>query len=142
MRSSGGSWPRRIALDTSAYSHLRGGDERVVDLVEHAAQVLLPVTVLGELDAAFRSGSRRKDNDARLRELLEAPFVLVLEVTADVARRYGQVFARLRSNGTPVATNDVWIAATVIDAGAHLVTFDRDFQKIDGLDLTVLSSRP
>ena len=141
MRSSGSSLPRRIALDTSAYSHLRGGDERVVELVEHAAQVCLPVTVLGELDAAFRWGARRKENEARLREFLGAPFVAVLEVTVDVARRYGQVMAGLRQKGTPVATNDIWIAASTLDAGAHLVTFDRDFEAIDGLDLTVLSAQ-
>ena len=139
MQSSGSSLPRRVALDTSAYSHFRGGDERVVELVEHAAQVCLPVTVLGELDAAFRWGSRRKDNEARLREFLDAPFVTVLEVTVDVARRYGQLRAQLRNNGTPVATNDIWIAAATLDAGAHLVTFDRDFETIDGLDLTLLS---
>lgn len=141
MRSSGSSLPRRIALDTSAYSHLRGGDERVVELVEHAAQVCLPVTVLGELDAAFRWGARRKENEARLREFLEAPFITVLEVTVDVARRYGQVMAGLRQKGTPVATNDIWIAAATLDAGAHLVTFDRDFEVIDGLDVRVLSAR-
>ena len=138
MRSSGSSLPRRIVLDTSAYSHLRGGDERVVELVERAEQILLPVTVLGELDAAFRWGTRRKDNEARLREFLDASFVSVLEVTVEVARRYGQVMAGLRQRGTPVATNDIWIAAATLDAGAHLVTFDRDFEKIDALDVTVL----
>jgi predicted nucleic acid-binding protein len=141
MPSSGSSLPRRIALDTSAYSHLRGGDERVVEFVEHAAEVCLPVTVLGELEAAFRWGSRRKDNEARLREFLEAPFVSVLEVTVDVARRYGQLMAGLRQRGTPVGTNDIWIAAATMDAGAHLVTFDRDFEAMDSLDLTVLSAR-
>ncbi|MHB8874891.1 MAG: PIN domain-containing protein [Myxococcaceae bacterium] len=133
--------PRCIALDTSAYSHLRGGDERVIEFVAEAAQVCLPVTVLGELDAAFRWGTRRKDNEARLREFLEAPFISVLEVTVDVARRYGQVMAGLRRKGTPVATNDIWIAAATLDAGAHLVTFDHDFEMIDALDLTVLSAQ-
>ena len=113
----------------------------MVELVAQAAQICLPVTVLGELDAAFRWGSRRKDNEARLREFLEAPFVSVLEVTVDVARRYGQVMAGLRQRGTPVATNDIWIAAATLDAGAHLVTFDRDFETIDALDLTVLPAR-
>lgn len=140
MRSSGSSLPRSIALDTSAYSHLRGGDGRVVELVQHAAKVCLPVIVLGELDAAFRWGSRRKDNEARLREFLEAPFVSVLEVTVDVARRHGQVLAGLRRKGTPIATNALWIAATTMNAGVHLVTFDRDFQVIDGLDVTVFST--
>lgn len=106
--------------------------------MQGAVQVCLPVTVLGELEAAFHWGSRRKDNEARLREFVAAPFVAVLEVTVDVARRYGQVMAGLRQKGTPVATNDIWIAATAMAAGVHLVTFDRDFESIAGLDFSVL----
>lgn len=113
----------------------------MVRFVEQAAEICLPVTVLGELDAAFRWGSRRKDNEARLREFLSAPFVRVLEVTSDVARRYGQIMASLRQKGSPIPTNDIWIAATAFDAGAHLVTFDKDFEAIDGFDGSVLHGR-
>jgi predicted nucleic acid-binding protein len=33
--------------------------------------------------------------------------------------------------------NDIWIAATTLCAGAHLVTLDTDFQHVEGLPLTI-----
>lgn len=57
-----------------------------------------------------------------------------------VARRYGQVFAQVRPAGTPIPVNDIWIAAATLDCGGHLFTFDRHFEKIEGLDLTLLEA--
>jgi len=134
--------PGRLVLDTSAYSHLRGGDERVADAMANATHVLIPTPVVGEMEAGFELGGRAADNRARLAELLTAPFVSVLPVTTDVARVYGRLFARLRRQGTPIGTNDIWIAACTIDAGGHLLTFDADFEHITGLDMTLLDARP
>ena len=73
-----------------------------------------------------------------LREFVEEPFVSILSVTPSVARHYGQVFSRLRRAGTPIPTNDVWIAAATLDCGGHLLTFDEDFRRIPSLDCTIL----
>jgi tRNA(fMet)-specific endonuclease VapC len=128
----------RLVLDTSAYSHFRANHKAVVDLVAKADTVYLPTIVLGELEAAFRRGSRAADNRGRLDAFLAEDFVQVLPVTADVARCYGQLFAALRTAGTPLPINDVWIAATTLDAGAHLLTFDSDFEHVERLDRTIL----
>ena len=128
----------RIVLDTSAYSHFRSNHTEVVDRIATADRVYLPTIVLGELEAAFRRGRRTGDNRAKLEEFLREDFVGVLPVTADVARRYGELFAELRTAGTPIPINDIWIAATTIDAGAELVTFDTDFQQLARLDRTIL----
>lgn len=128
----------RIVLDTSAYSHFRGNHGEVVNRIATADVVYLPTIVLGELEAAFRLGRRTADNRARLEEFLHEDFVNVLPVTGDVARRYGELFVELRSAGTPIPVNDIWIAAATIDAGAELVTFDTDFQRIARLERTIL----
>jgi predicted nucleic acid-binding protein len=73
-------------------------------------------------------------------EFLSKPFVSVLPTTPDVARHYGQVYARQRRSGSPVPVNDMWIAASAIDSGGHLVTFDKDFGRIEALDCTILAS--
>jgi tRNA(fMet)-specific endonuclease VapC len=101
--------------------------------------VYLPTTVLGELEAAFRLGRRTGDNRAKLEEFLQEDFVSVLPVTTDVARRYGEIFVDLRTAGTPIPVNDIWIAAATIDAGAQLITFDSDFDRIARLERTILS---
>ena len=137
--ASGSSRPRRIVLDTSAYSRFRARSEEVADWIAHCEAILLPVAVLAELEAGFRLGSRFDENIRVLEDFLAEPFVRVLPATSDVARRWAQVFVALRKAGTPIGSNDIWIAAATLDAGAHLLTFDDDFRKIAGLDCTVLS---
>lgn len=140
MTATSGAEPvDRLVLDTSAYSHLRIGHPRVLELVAAAATIILPVTVLGELEAAFALGSRAAENRTRLTEFLAEPFVAVLDVTRSVARRYGETFARLRRAGTPIPINDVWIAAATFDCGGHLLTFDQDFERVEGLPVIVLA---
>ena len=52
----------RLVLDTSAYSNLRAGHVQVLDHVSDALVVVMPVTVLGELEAAFELGRRTQEN--------------------------------------------------------------------------------
>jgi len=102
--------------------------------------VLVPVIVVGELEAAFRSGSRRQANLDLLEEFLGAPFVSVVPVTRAIAARYGSLWADLRRAGTPIGSNDIWIAATALDADADLLTFDGDFARVAGLRAVILST--
>jgi predicted nucleic acid-binding protein len=51
-------------------------------------------------------------------------------VTAD---RFARLAVALRRRGTPIPTNDLWIAAHALEAGADLVTLDTHFDLIDGL---------
>jgi tRNA(fMet)-specific endonuclease VapC len=139
MIPSGVEGTSRLVLDTSAYSHFRAGDERVLEFIGAAEIVSLPTIVLGELEAAFALGRRERENRSVLTEFLEESFVSVLPVTPAVARRYGRLFAELRRAGTPIPINDVWIAATTLDCGGHLLTFDDDFGRIVSLDCTILA---
>lgn len=132
--------PARIVLDTSTYSQARRGSDLALDAISRAEVVYVPTIVLGELEGGFRSGSRYRENRRALDEFLGEPFLRVLDVTADIARRYGEVFAALRRAGTPLPVNDIWIAATTLDCGAHLVTFDEDFAKIERLPHTLLAA--
>ncbi len=138
MPTSGAEPVRRLVFDTSAYSHFRAGHPLVLDLLAAADVILLPATVLGELEAGFELGQRALENRTTLARFLQEPFVTVLPTTPDVARRYGQVFARLRRAGTPIPTNDIWIAAATLDVGGQLLTFDARFQQVPGLDCVLL----
>jgi len=140
MKSSGADPVSRLVLDTSGYSRLRHGHEAVLDAVAAAEAVLLPATVIGELEAAFELGARAKENRVVLTEFLDEPFVSILPTNRAIARRYGQVFAQLRRAGTAIPVNDIWIAAATLDCGGHLLTSDQHFRHIQGLDLTLLSA--
>lgn len=140
MTSSGSEapTPSRIVLDTSTYSHARRGIEVAIDAIVRAEIVIVPIVVLGELEAGFRVGSRFRENRRALEEFLSEPFVQVLSADAETATRYGETFAALRRAGTPIPVNDIWIAAATLACGAHLVTFDEDFSAIPGLPQTLL----
>ena len=130
----------RLVLDTSAYSHFRRGHVEVLDLLARAERVLVPTTVLGELEAAFEMGTRARENRRSLEDFLEEPFVDLLPVSAAVARQYGRLFAALRRAGTPLPVNDIWIAAATMDCGGTLLTTGRHFDHVTGLDHVTLAA--
>jgi tRNA(fMet)-specific endonuclease VapC len=125
-------------VDTSAYARLRAGAEAVIERLAAAESIVVPTIVLGELEVGFRLARRGAENRAALVRFLDQPLVAVVPVTADVARLYGELFAALRRAGTPVPVNDIWIAATALHAGAHLLTYDSDFERMPRVDCEVL----
>jgi tRNA(fMet)-specific endonuclease VapC len=128
----------RICLDTNAYSAFKRGDADIIDLVETADEVSVPSIVLGELFAGFRMGSRTRRNTAELDDFLHRPGVSVAGVTRAVAERYGMLVGQLRQQGTPLPTNDIWIAAVALERGAQLVTLDAHFDDVPGVFATGL----
>lgn len=120
----------RYCLDTVAYSHFKRGDARIAALLDGAEWVGVPVTVLGELFAGFEGGAQKRRNLAELDEFLSAPAVEVLAVDRATAEIFGRIVAGLRRRGRPVPTNDMWIAAACVRAGATLLTWDAHFRDI------------
>jgi tRNA(fMet)-specific endonuclease VapC len=120
----------RFCLDTVTYSHFKRGEPRVVELLDRAEWIGVPVVVIGELCAGFEQGSRRRKNLAELDEFLSFPMVDVLPVDRHVAGIFGEIVSDLRRRGRPIPVNDIWIAATCANAGATLVTFDSHFEAI------------
>jgi predicted nucleic acid-binding protein len=128
----------RYCLDTSAYSRFRRSDTGIVELVERAEWIGIPCVALGELHAGFRRGSRRVRNEAELEAFLAEPIIEELPVDSEVARIFGEITAELRRRGTPMPTNDIWIAATCTRAGATLLTYDAHFQRFPRVEARVL----
>lgn len=130
----------RICLDTSAYSHFRRGEQAVVEIVRTAREVCVPVVVLGELRSGFRAGSRHLDNTKALRQFLASPVVRVIDVDDEIASLYSDVVFELRRAGTPLPTNDLWIAATAIREGTPVVTYDGRFRLVPRVGARILAS--
>ncbi len=108
--------------------------------VDGAAWIGIPTIVLGELEAGFRQGSRAEHNLDELERFLTHPVVNPLAVDREVARIYGEILTALRSNGTPIPTNDVWIAACAARSGAMLLTYDTHFRAVDRISVLLLGS--
>ena len=114
----------RLALDTNRYTDLCRGDAPVVERVEAADEVWLPLIVLGELRAGFAVGNQGPRNEAILRRFLLKPGVDVLYADEQTTHHYANVYRQLRKQGTPMPTNDMWIAALVLQHS--LMLYDRD----------------
>jgi tRNA(fMet)-specific endonuclease VapC len=121
---------RRILLDTSAYSAFKRGHPQIRHRLREAAEIHLNPVVLGELRAGFLKGVRPSDNLAELAELLASPRVAVVAVDEETAVRYAVILDSLRRAGTPIPTNDIWIAASAMQLGAVLVTTDPHFRAV------------
>jgi tRNA(fMet)-specific endonuclease VapC len=119
-----------LCLDTSAYSNFRRGNEEVAALLDRAELVGVPTVTLGELRTGFLLGSNRRRNEAELDVFLDSPVVEILPVDAETSRHYAEIVAELRKAGTPVPTNDIWIAATAARNGASVLTCDGHFERI------------
>lgn len=129
----------RYCLDTSAYSHFKRGHADVVERIDSAAWIGLPSIVIGELRIGFALGRQRDRNDRELEEFLASPVVTRLDVDAVVAGIYAEIVVALRESGTPLPTNDIWIAATAAAHGATVLTFDEHFGRIGRVGSMVLN---
>jgi predicted nucleic acid-binding protein len=129
---------KRILLDTSVYSAFMRGLPAAVMAVRRADEIKLNPVVLGELHAGFRMGSRLVKNLALLSELLSSPRVEVLPIDDETAPHYAEVFDYLKRMGTPIPTNDIWIAACALQHGLQVVTMDTHFSKITQIATLVL----
>ncbi|MFN0166010.1 MAG: type II toxin-antitoxin system VapC family toxin [Bryobacteraceae bacterium] len=127
----------RVALDTNAYVALHRGDTSIHEVLRLSDFVGVPAVVLGELCSGFRQGTRGPENKAQLARFLAKPSVQVLPITAETALRYAEIDFYLRTRGRPIPRNDVWIGASAIEHGLHLLTLDHHF-----LDIPLLLVQP
>ena len=123
----------RILLDSNAYSHLKRGHHRIVEIVRGSEEILLPLVVIGELLYGFRRGSRLDRNLQELQAFIDNPYVTVAPVSYTTADRYSRIAAALRAKGRPIPSNDIWIAAHALETGADLLSADRHFADVDGV---------
>jgi tRNA(fMet)-specific endonuclease VapC len=120
----------RLAVDTNRYVDFARGVAGAVDRLRAADQILMPSIVLGELRAGFLGGTRAADNEANLVRFLNSPRVPVLPVDDETTHHYAQLFRQLRHQGTPIPTNDIWIAALVVQHQLYLFARDAHFDHL------------
>jgi len=120
----------RIALDTNRYVDFCRNDGDVVSLLEHAEAVLLPFVVLAELRAGFAVGSKGHENERTLRRFLMMDGISVLLPDDQTTHHYANVYRQLRRQGTPIPTNDIWIAALVLQHELALCARDDHFDHL------------
>jgi tRNA(fMet)-specific endonuclease VapC len=120
----------RILLDTSAYIAFLKGHPGIKQAIQKADEINLNPVVMGELLAGFMKGRRAAQNREILQEFMGSPRVRLMAIDEETSERYAAIFNYLREKGTPIPTNDLWIAATAMQFGLRVVTTDRHFQQV------------
>jgi len=123
----------KLSLDTNTYSAFKSGNLELMRILEDADELLIPATVLGELYSGFQIGNLTEKNLMELNTFLSKPGVSIIAVTNEIAFRYGYIIKTLRKKGTPIPTNDIWIAASTMETGSILLTGNKHFNHVPGL---------
>jgi len=119
-----------VLLDTSAYAAFMRGHGEVEGALQQSEEIYVNPVVLGELMAGFKKGKQEGKNLRELQAFLESTRVRLVDIDEEVAERYAVILDSLWKAGTPVPTNDIWIAATAMQHGLRVLTTDSHYLKI------------
>lgn len=122
-----------LLLDTNRYADFVRGVSDVRQALTDADVVYVPFIVLGELHFGFRRGSRRAENERRLKHFLERPNVAILYADQHTVDVYANLAVQLAKQGTPIPTNDIWIAALALQHALTLYARDAHFDRLPQL---------
>lgn len=124
---------KKVLIDTNIYSLAMKGEPRVVNSLRKIDQIGFSVVSIGELFSGFKGGSREDQNREELNIFMDSPRVVVHSIDAGTADFYASILNNLKAAGTPIPTNDIWIAAVAFQHGYKLYTKDRHFDLVHGL---------
>lgn len=129
----------KLVLDTNIYSDYAEGLSQTVDfMATYGEFIYLPSVVLGELYFGFMKSSRQQFNEKKLQQFIGRLRVEIINVNADVARKYAIIYLSLQKKGAKIPINDVWIAASCMEVGGTLLTRDKHFKVVDQIETVIL----
>jgi predicted nucleic acid-binding protein len=117
----------KIMVDTSAYAAFLRGNPDVKLSLQQADEICLNPVVLGELIAGFLMGKHERKNRTLLQDFLSSTRVKIVEIDEETSERYAVIANHLRIKGTPIPTNDLWIAASAMQHGLKVLTTDKHY---------------
>ena len=124
---------KKILIDTNIYSLAMKGDAGVINALRKMDVIGFSAISIGELFSGFKGGNRESENKEELNLFLDSPRVVVHPVDEGTAEFYASILNNLRRAGTPIPTNDIWIAAIAFQHGYQLFSKDNHFTLIPGL---------
>jgi len=122
-------------IDTNIIIKVINGDIAVIRYFERIDSVFIPVIALGEL-AYGASKSSKKEYNLKLFSEFAGEYP-ALNINGKVAA-YGQIKYDLVRQGVNIPENDIWIAAIAVNNDLELLTCDKHFENIPGLQSVIL----
>ena len=120
-----------MILDTNGLSAVADGDAALEPILHRAAELAVPVVVLGEYRYGIRQSRERQRYEEWLADSL--PSYRILDVDQDTTIYYAALRTELKKAGTPIPSNDVWIAALCRQHALPVVSRDRHFDSVSRL---------
>ncbi len=120
-----------MILDTNALSAWAEGLVPVEAPLRSAQRLVVPSIVLGEYYFGIRQSRHRTRYEAWLRRHL--PLAEVATVTSGTASIYAEIRLRLKRAGTPIPSNDTWIAALCRQHALPVLSNDAHFDVVEGV---------
>ena len=97
-------------------------------------QPVMSAITYGELQYGANKSSQRSRTISQLAELTE--YIPVESLTSSAARAYGEIRAKLETQGRMIGNNDLWIAAHAMALNVILATNnEREFLRTTGLSV-------
>ncbi|MBT3177659.1 MAG: type II toxin-antitoxin system VapC family toxin [Desulfobacula sp.] len=124
---------KKVLIDTNIYSLAMKGDGNTVDALRKIDRIGFATISIGELYSGFKGGNSEKENREELNIFLDSPRVVVHPIDTMTADFYASILNNLKAAGTPIPTNDIWIAAVAFQQGYKIFTKDKHFNLIPGL---------
>ena len=121
-----------MILDTNALSAAADRDPAALEVVARAQRLAVPVIVLGEYRLGIAQSRRRTDYENWLREWIGT--VTVLDIDDETTLHYATIGLELKRSGKPIPANDLWIAALCRQHSLPLISRDRHFDVVKGLE--------
>lgn len=120
-----------MILDTNALSAAADREAAALKIVANAESLAVPVIVLGEYRFGIAQSRYRKDYEDWLRDWITV--VKILNVDERTSHHYATIGFELKGLGKPIPTNDLWIAALCRQHSLSLLSKDRHFDVVPGL---------
>lgn len=120
-----------LILDTNALSAIADAEPRASTQFARARRVAIPVIVLGEFRFGIEHSREKQKYEGWLEKLVSVCEVFVVE--EETAIQYAVLRGELRRAGTPIPSNDLWIAALARQHALPILTRDRHFDLVKGL---------
>ncbi len=120
-----------LIVDTNALSAIADEQPGIRVLLASTRLVAIPVIVLGEYGFGIAQSTRRSHYQKWLNENI--PGFGILDITRETAENYAALRVELKRAGTPIPSNDLWIAALCREHRLPVLSRDRHFDRVRGL---------
>jgi len=120
-----------LILDTDALSAIAEGAREASRQFSRARRVAIPVIVLGEYRFGIAQSRHQPEYERWLGGMVSV--CNVLEVSEETAIWYAEIRGQLKEAGTPIPSNDVWMAALCRQHTLSILSRDRHFDLVKGV---------